>query len=101
MRYNAVLQNIAILSLAVSLQACSGGDANEQGNAADTSAANNTANTTQANNTPPAAPAHPGADTMTPNELGRIPVLEYHLIGDKNARWERERGQFRKDLELI
>ncbi len=38
---------------------------------------------------------------MTPNELGRIPVLEYHLIGDKEARWERERGQFRKDLELL
>jgi hypothetical protein len=47
------------------------------------------------------APAAPGADTMTPNELGRIPVLEYHLIGDKEARWERERGQFRKDLELL
>ncbi|HEY0671070.1 MAG TPA: polysaccharide deacetylase family protein [Longimicrobiales bacterium] len=46
-------------------------------------------------------PAPPGADTMTPNELGRIPVLEYHLIGDKEARWERERGQFRKDLELL
>ncbi len=38
---------------------------------------------------------------MTPNELGRVPVLEYHLIGDKEARWERERGQFRKDLELL
>jgi hypothetical protein len=47
------------------------------------------------------APAAPGADTMKPNELGRIPVLEYHLIGDKEARWERERGQFRKDLELL
>ena len=43
----------------------------------------------------------PGADTLQPNELGRIPVLEYHLIGDKEARWERERGQFRKDLELL
>ena len=50
---------------------------------------------------PVEAPAAPGADTMTPNELGRIPVLEYHLIGDKEARWERERGQFRKDLELL
>src|SRR5687767_1460549 len=46
-------------------------------------------------------PAAPGADTMKPNEMGRIPVLEYHLIGDKEARWERERGQFRKDLELL
>ena len=37
----------------------------------------------------------------TPNELGRIPVFEYHLIGDSNSRWGREREQFRKDLELI
>lgn len=36
-----------------------------------------------------------------PNELGRIPVFEYHLIGDSNSRWGRERGQFKKDLELI
>lgn len=47
------------------------------------------------------APSPPGADTMTPNELGRVPVLEYHLIGDQEARWQRERGQFRKDLELL
>lgn len=39
--------------------------------------------------------------SLKPNELGRIPVLEYHLIGDKEARWSRERGQFRKDLELL
>jgi peptidoglycan/xylan/chitin deacetylase (PgdA/CDA1 family) len=36
-----------------------------------------------------------------PNELGRIMVLEYHLIGEKNARWEREHGQFRRDLQLL
>jgi peptidoglycan/xylan/chitin deacetylase (PgdA/CDA1 family) len=28
-------------------------------------------------------------------------VLEYHLIGDKEARWERQRDQFRKDLEML
>lgn len=42
----------------------------------------------------PAAP-------RTPNELGRIPLFEYHLIGDKNATYERERTQFREDLELM
>ena len=36
-----------------------------------------------------------------PNELGRIMVLEYHLITDRNAAYSRERGQFRKDLELL
>ena len=33
--------------------------------------------------------------------MGRIMILEYHLIGDKEARWERERGQFRKDLQML
>src|SRR6266550_7968695 len=36
-----------------------------------------------------------------PNEMGRIMVLEYHLITDHNADYARERGQFRKDLELL
>ena len=37
----------------------------------------------------------------TPNELGRIPVLEYHLIGDEEGRWERHHERFRADLELL
>ncbi len=55
----------------------------------------------------PAAPEAPVRSasspdpTRPPNELGRIPILEYHLIGDSAARWMRERGQFRKDLELL
>lgn len=40
-------------------------------------------------------------DTLAPNELGRIPILEYHLLGDSATRWTRERGQFRKDLEML
>ena len=36
-----------------------------------------------------------------PNEMGRIMVLEYHLITDHNSAYSRERGQFRKDLELL
>jgi hypothetical protein len=36
-----------------------------------------------------------------PNEMGRIPILEYHLIGSKEARWEREHTRFRRDLELL
>jgi hypothetical protein len=36
-----------------------------------------------------------------PNELGRIPVAEYHLITDKDALYSRERGHFRRDLEDI
>ncbi len=37
----------------------------------------------------------------TPNELGRIPVAEYHLISDHDALYERERGHFRRDLQEI
>ena len=40
-------------------------------------------------------------DTLAPNELGRIPILEYHLIGDSATRWTRARAQFRKDLDTL
>ena len=33
--------------------------------------------------------------------MGRIPILEYHLIGAKEGRWEREHTRFRRDLELL
>lgn len=36
-----------------------------------------------------------------PNEMGRIPILEYHLIGTTEGRWEREHTRFRRDLELL
>ena len=36
-----------------------------------------------------------------PNEMGRIPILEYHLVGAKEGRWEREHTRFRRDLELL
>src|SRR5579862_570950 len=35
------------------------------------------------------------------NELGRIPILEYHVIGDSDARWTVERGHFKRQLELL
>jgi peptidoglycan/xylan/chitin deacetylase (PgdA/CDA1 family) len=55
------------------------------------------------------APAGPVArqpqDSATlarvPNELGRIPLMEYHLIGDKEGRYERSRERFRQDLEIL
>lgn len=50
-----------------------------------------------------AAPAA-SADTTRPappNELGRIPVFEYHLIADKNGVYERTHDGLRRDLELM
>ncbi len=35
------------------------------------------------------------------NELGRIPVLEYHLIGEREGRWTRSWQRFARDLELL
>jgi peptidoglycan/xylan/chitin deacetylase (PgdA/CDA1 family) len=41
------------------------------------------------------------ASARVPNEMGRVPVLMYHLIGDHESSWGRERGNFRRDLELL
>ncbi len=39
--------------------------------------------------------------TLPPNELGRIMILEYHLIGYPEAQWRRTPENFRKDLEMM
>lgn len=41
------------------------------------------------------------APSRAPNELGRIPVLEYHLIGERESRWSRHWQRFARDLELL
>src|ERR1700685_3857812 len=38
---------------------------------------------------------------LPPNKLGRIPVLEYHLISDHDADYSRSRDTFRKELALV
>jgi peptidoglycan/xylan/chitin deacetylase (PgdA/CDA1 family) len=43
----------------------------------------------------------PATAERTPNELGRIPVLEYHLLGDTDARWKVSRQRFRENLALL
>ena len=42
-----------------------------------------------------------GNPNRVPNEMGRIMVIEYHLIGDRNTTYSRERDSFRRDLELL
>ncbi len=45
---------------------------------------------------------HPARHGTRPsNELGRIPIIEYHVIGDADARWTVARDHFRKQLELL
>jgi peptidoglycan/xylan/chitin deacetylase (PgdA/CDA1 family) len=41
------------------------------------------------------------AQTRAPNALGKIPVLEYHVITDKDSRWGRAHDGLRRDLELL
>jgi peptidoglycan/xylan/chitin deacetylase (PgdA/CDA1 family) len=48
-----------------------------------------------------AAAAAATGSTRAPNELGRIPVAEYHLISDHDALYSRERNHFRRDLQEI
>lgn len=52
----------------------------------------------------PAATAAAAPSDSAPrraNELGVIPVLEYHLIGERESRWSRNHLQFARDLELL
>jgi hypothetical protein len=41
------------------------------------------------------------APARQPNENGRIPILEYHLITDHDSRWGRSAEHFRHDLKLL
>lgn len=42
-----------------------------------------------------------GREPLPPNELGRIMILEYHLIGYPESQWRRTPENFRKDLEML
>lgn len=44
-------------------------------------------------------PAQP--PSRTPNENGLVPILEYHLVTDRDSRWSRSVARFRGDLELL
>jgi len=36
-----------------------------------------------------------------PNELGKVLILEYHLIAQESGRWSRSTAEFRRDLDLL
>lgn len=38
---------------------------------------------------------------VKPNELGRVLILEYHDVGNKEGRWERKYDNFRSDLQRL
>jgi Polysaccharide deacetylase len=84
-------------SYATNSGATSGGGSGGAGSGA------NAASSGASNSGSGARTAWPGKPNpnRAPNEMGRIMVLEYHLITDHNGDYARERGQFRKDLELL
>lgn len=55
----------------------------------------------EATPTPQAASKAAPVDYRGANELGRIPVLEYHRFGPVEGRWTRTYDNFRKDLEWL
>src|SRR5688572_9204464 len=100
------MSRTVLVSIILFAAACKGGT-NAASAAKSNSAAAQTSDTGAAAAGPfsTTATLAPSSDTphrgRVPNEMGRIMVLEYHLIGDRNSAYSRERGQFRKDLELL
>jgi hypothetical protein len=94
-------RTLAILLLAA---ACSGGGSSSSHGSADSSAAHTGGDSTAtALNSAPGDVAAGGGSaggTLTPNLQGRIPVLEYHVIGgDKNTLYTRTVASYKADLE--
>src|SRR5262249_38332056 len=48
-----------------------------------------------------AAPTCVTAQSLPPNELGRIMILEYHKVDYPEQRWTRTPENFRRDLETL
>lgn len=93
--------------LVVALAACTA-----KGDSSSDSSATPSASAATPADTPPGSPGASSApatsSTLTdadrariPNELGRIPVVEYHLIDTADGRYARERSHFARDLQLI
>ena len=96
---------LALILLAV---ACAGGESASRGSAADTAAARAAADSgaSRAATAPSTAAGdvsttEAGAGgTLAPNPQGRIPVLEYHVIGgDQNTLYTRTVASYKADLE--
>jgi hypothetical protein len=95
--------SVAIL-FALGSYACSA----KEGTGANTSSTSN-GETAATVNTPPGSTGTTSASYRTtaqdssriPNELGRIPVVEYHLIDSADGRYARERSHFARDLQFI
>lgn len=100
---------LAAALLLASLTAACGGGASGDATPADTTAAAS-GDSAAAGAPAAAAPGTPGSYAGVPtgptvelpaNELGRIPVLEYHRLGTPEGEWFRTLDNFRKDLQSL
>jgi hypothetical protein len=97
---SAVRPPLVISVLAgLAFAACSADSSNERNNPGDTGVAAGDVRPSQSASTPATPP--PGGSGLPPNEMGRIPVLEYHLIGDRETMWMVEREHFKRQLQLL
>lgn len=83
---------------AIALAACSGPDRAAARPAVATTTDSASGTVAERDSATPAAT--PRATGLAANHMGRIPVLEYHLIADTDSRWGRSRAGFRADLQL-
>ena len=107
MHQQSSLRAVALALAVASTAACSGPESR-----ADTSAAARTDSASGASAAAGVAAADSAsgavaanaprpADALPQNLKGRIPVVEYHLIGDTESRYGRTRENFRKDMQLL
>lgn len=91
--------SVTLVAIAAVVAACSGSSSTKSGT-------DSTANAKRPDSAAGAVVANAaGPDTgrkLPPNHMGRIPVLEYHVIKDApNAQYTRNIGSFKSDLEDV
>jgi peptidoglycan/xylan/chitin deacetylase (PgdA/CDA1 family) len=109
---DAVQQQVAVTSDTLRADNVPASDTSRAGNTPVTANESSAAADGVASHTLSTTPAAHGARTprepdsgprtdLPSNELGRFPVVEYHLIGPQEARWTRTPENFRSDLQLL
>ena len=98
-------RSIAVVAAVIMLASCAGDEAPSADHAR-LAASAATAVRADAERNAAKAAEHPvaseqGDTTRVPNELGSIPLLEYHLIGNQPGQWQVTPDSFRMHLELL
>lgn len=91
--------SIPVVSLTLTAALACGGSSPARNGSGDSGVAGGSVSVPAMASTP-RAPAK-GGSGLPPNEMGRIPVLEYHLLGDRESQWMVERQHFRRQLQLL